>query len=172
MDLATARSLYSHHDWAMERLLGIAERLPAEQLAGTRGAGYGSFFDVLGHVLSAETVWLGRWRGDEGWLDSATPASVGELRERWAEHSRTRWAFIAGLTSERLAEPVHYKNSRGEPFAEPLGDLMLHVAIHGAHHRSEASELLTGLGHPVPAMDYVHYLRLVARGEAPAPRSA
>jgi uncharacterized damage-inducible protein DinB len=167
MDLAALRSLYLHHDWAVDVLLDLADELPADKLAGALGAGYGSFFDVLGHILSAEAVWLQRWRGGQGRLDQPTPAGVAELRGRLAEHRRARWAFFDRLAPERLTEPVHYQNSTGKAFAEPLGQLMLHVAIHGTHHRSEASELLTGLGRPAPALDYVHYLRLAARGEAP-----
>jgi uncharacterized damage-inducible protein DinB len=172
MDLPSLRSLYAHHDWAVDVLLGLADELPSDKLAGARGAGYGSFFDVLGHVLSAEAVWLQRWRGGQGRLDQPTPTSVAELRERLAEHRQARWAFFDGLAPERLAEPVHYQNSTGKAFAEPLGQLMLHVAIHGAHHRSEAAELLTSLGRPAPPLDYVFHLRLAAGGEAPTAPSA
>ena len=41
--------------------------------------------------------------------------------------------------------------------ATPLGDLMLHVANHGIHHRAQALNMLRRLGVKVPGLDYLFW---------------
>jgi uncharacterized damage-inducible protein DinB len=53
---------------------------------------------------------------------------------------------------------VRYRNSQGSEYANPLGDLLLHVANHGIHHRAQALNFLKRCGRTVPGgLDYIFY---------------
>ncbi len=67
--------------------------------------------------------------------------------------------FLADLTPERLVAPLSYTTTGGQSFTQPLWQPLLHVVNHGTHHRSEAADLLTRLGHPPPPLDLIIYYR-------------
>jgi uncharacterized damage-inducible protein DinB len=159
VDVAAIRSLYAYNDWVNDRLLALAERLPAERTRERFEASFDSIQGTFAHILGAEIIWLSRWRGIsptklQGGDDFADLAAI---RARWQEQRREREAFLDGLTTERLQQPLSYVNTRGEPFAYPLWQMLVHVVNHGTHHRSEVAELLTRAGHPPPPTDLLVY---------------
>jgi len=97
VDLDAIRVLYAYNDWASRRLIETAERLPAQQLLDARGASFGSISGTLGHILSVEMLWLGRWR-DAGWIDLPTPEVVANLPRvcaAWNDHRRNLAGFLS-----------------------------------------------------------------------------
>jgi uncharacterized damage-inducible protein DinB len=48
---------------------------------------------------------------------------------------------------------------RGNPWRQPLGQLVLHVVNHGTHHRGQVSGFLRAMGHVPPKLDLVSYYR-------------
>jgi uncharacterized damage-inducible protein DinB len=48
---------------------------------------------------------------------------------------------------------------RGNPWRQPLGQLVLHVVNHGTHHRGQVSAFLRMMGHVPPKLDLVTYYR-------------
>jgi uncharacterized damage-inducible protein DinB len=52
---------------------------------------------------------------------------------------------------------IRYRNNAGEEFTHALGDLMLHVANHGVHHRAQALNMSRRLGVTVPNLDYLFF---------------
>jgi uncharacterized damage-inducible protein DinB len=158
-DVEVIRSLYGYSNWATDRLLALAVPLPAERTRERLGAGYDSIHSTLGHLLGAEVVWLSRWRGvsPSSVLTGADFDDLGTLTQRWATHKADQTAFLAALTPAQLAATVHYTNLAGQAFAYPLWQMMVHVANHGTHHRSELAEMLTRLGSPPPDTDLLVY---------------
>lgn len=71
-----------------------------------------------------------------------------------------RRAFVEGLDDKSLLRVVEYRTTKGVSHAEPLWQLMLHVANHSTDHRSQVATLLTQLGHPPQALDMIAYFRL------------
>jgi len=170
VDLEAIHLLYACNDWASRHVVETAERLSAQQLLDARGASFGSISGTLGHILGAEMLWLGRWRG-AGWIDlpnAEVVASLPSLCAAWEHHRRNLARFLGELTPERLQTTIHYTTAAGQPLAEPLWLLMVHVVNHGTHHRSEAAEMLTRCGAPPPSLELVHYFRAQhARAEGP-----
>lgn len=112
---------------------------------------------LFSHILAARAIWAARITGE------TAPAEV------WPE-------FTARAVSERLeAEdpiqaafreinnqgngPVTYSNSSGKKFTNELADIMLHVTIHGQHHRAQIALLIREKGYTPPVTDYIFYLR-------------
>jgi len=159
MDVESIRSLYGYDRWANRRLLEIVERLPPERTRERFGASFDSIHGTLAHVLGAQITWLSRWRGVSPTkvLGAEDFADLAALRARWDAYDADIAAFLADLTPEKLAKPLGYVNTRGQPFAYPLWQMMLHVANHGTHHRSELADMLTRLGNPPPPLDLLVY---------------
>jgi uncharacterized damage-inducible protein DinB len=54
---------------------------------------------------------------------------------------------------------VAYKDMKGNPYSQPLWQLVLHVVNHGTHHRGQVSGFLRVMGHTPPPLDLVFYYR-------------
>ncbi len=154
MDPVGLRELYDHHAWTMDRLLALAQRVPREQAAEHWGAA-GSLIDILDHILSAQRIWLGRWR-DEGRVSWTDAGSVADVRRRWIVVQAEMRGFLATLGPADLARAfAQYPNPRDR---RTLGAAITHVLMHSAQHGAEAAELLTQLGHSPGDLDFMEFL--------------
>jgi len=54
---------------------------------------------------------------------------------------------------------ISYSDMSGNPWKQPLWQLILHVVNHGTHHRGQVSGFLRAMGHVPPKLDLVNYYR-------------
>jgi len=76
------------------------------------------------------------------------------LLERWKQ-----WGTL--LTEDSIQQNISYKDSKGNPFVNPIWQLVLHLANHGTHHRGQVSGFLRAMGHVPPPVDLIDYYREV-----------
>lgn len=148
--------LFRHMAWADGKVLDALERLP-EPPATALG--------LLAHVVAAEAIWLARIEGrDPAPLVPWTPLSLDECRRMSGDSLPAFEALTASASGARLAEAVPYRTTRGEPFETPLGDILLHVAVHGAHHRGQIAAQMRAHGLDAPSMDLIFFSRAFPAG--------
>jgi len=163
-DAAQLRKLVAYNQWANEKIVKAIEGMTAEDLARPVDAYFGSLAKNLQHILGATRVWLARWKGEP-------PISLGEpVTVPWpdafaAVHAEFR-AFVDPMTDADADRVVQYKDSRGNPYALPLGQLVTQVVNHGTHHRGELAAMLAILQEPHPEDDLLLYF--MERQTAPA----
>jgi uncharacterized damage-inducible protein DinB len=167
--LEAIQTLYRYNTWANARILSTAEALTVEQFLEHGGAGREAVRDTLAHTMAAHWIWLERWNGRSptSLLDARTFPDLASIRTRWADIERDTQAFVGELSPARLATVVEYRNTRGERWAYPLWQQMIHQVNHGTQHRSEAAARLTQLGHSPGDLDLLRYIDIVngaARG--------
>jgi len=151
------RRLWDHAVWADEKLSSAIRTISHPVLDAER---------EFAHVLATEEVWLAR-------MESRTPrvpiwpaldrAGLESLR---ADVRAGFDAFLNTLTDEDLGRPVSYVNSAGQHFDTPIGEILLHVALHGQYHRGKVNLLLRQSGEAPAPTDYIAFVRGV-----PAARS-
>lgn len=141
------QEVFLHNDWAMQRVLEACERLNSDALDRTFEMGMGTIRATLHHLWAAERVWLDRWRRSPQprFADPEPRVPREELSERLRTLASERDAFIAGCGPEDLRQRIAFRNRAGEPFEMPLGDMVLHVANHGIHHRAQISNMIRQL---------------------------
>jgi uncharacterized damage-inducible protein DinB len=62
----------------------------------------------------------------------------------------------------RDADPnstVEYRNSKGETRLSQIGDIFLHVPMHGSYHRGQIATVLRAAGEEPPYTDFIHAAR-------------
>jgi uncharacterized damage-inducible protein DinB len=146
--------------WASLRLLGAAAELPPGELTRDFGTADGSVLHTLVHIFAADRLWLARLSGtsptifltdaDRGLpaLQNAWPA----LLERWRS-----WA--ANLSDEQVRADIAYRDMRGNPWKQPVWQVIFHVVNHGTHHRGQVSGFLRTLGRVPPPLDLILFYR-------------
>lgn len=141
--------LLHHMQWANTRVI--------ETL---RGQPHDSARLTLTHLISAERIWLTRLQqsanpplpGDQGW-------SVDECERVASATFAALEALVAHLDEAALSQPFTYKSLKGLEFRNTIGDILLHVAMHGSYHRGQISLKLREGGQVPVATDYILYLR-------------
>lgn len=146
-----ARELLAYDAWADERMARILERVAAPSTKIRR---------AWAHVAAAGELWQARCTGADYkriavWPETDVHEASQRLRsanERWAELARS-W------TDADLERRVEFANSRGEPCADRLGDIVRHLVNHGTHHRAQIAMLLRESGTEPENLDFIIFCR-------------
>jgi uncharacterized damage-inducible protein DinB len=144
------RRLWRHAVWADLELLRALERAPEPDEALLR---------EYAHVVAAEAVWLARLEGRGDPVPIWPTLSLREAAALGREVAAGYERHLDRLTEERLGATVRYVNSAGRTFDSEIGDILLHVALHGQYHRGKLNLLLRqGGAEPAPT-DYISFVR-------------
>jgi uncharacterized damage-inducible protein DinB len=155
------RELYEYNRWANGRILDAAAALSPEQFSQDLGSSFASVRGTLAHILTAEWVWLARWRGTSptGPPSSWDLSTFEALRDRWREVERDQQAFIDGLTEEAVRQTIAYRDTQGTGFANPLWQMLRHVVNHSTYHRGQVVTMLRQVGAEPVSTDLIRFYR-------------
>jgi uncharacterized damage-inducible protein DinB len=168
------RLLFDYNAWANERVLEKSARVAeSDYFAAAPGLSFGSLHATLVHIFVGELVWLSRWLGvrPPETLRDARQAdrlareeipSFAVLQELWRAEQAKLTSFCAALTDERVESLLAYEDQYGNPYSQPIWQLMMHLLNHGTQFRAEAGVRLTQLGESPGDLDLIVWLR--ARG--------
>lgn len=162
--------LAGYNAWMNGQLHDAAAQLPAAEHDAPRGAFFGSLLGTLDHLLVTDTIWLKRFAaagGDGRWraLDPLQAVPMPTRLDARPSTDLAAWwsyrqsldailaAWIDGLADEDLARTIAYGNTRGTPQRRRLSHLLLHLFNHHAHHRGQATTLLSQAGVDVGVTD-------------------
>ena len=161
MNISNIGRLYAYDDWANERILAAVAGLSGEQWTRHVVSSFPSVRETVAHIAFAEWLWLQRWNGvsPAGLPEWVQRSDLPALQERMRDVANERRAFLAGLTDESLESVLHYTSTQGDPFALPLGELLIHVANHSTYHRGQLVTMLRQVGAQPPNTDYTQFLR-------------
>jgi uncharacterized damage-inducible protein DinB len=163
MTPADVLDLFHYNAWANERITASVMRLPAEALTQDLGGSFPTIRETFAHFISAEWIWLERWRGVRptsapDWVKSGDlPQLVQQLQEVEAK----RAAFLAGLSESDLESSCSFTLLNGKSASHRLRDLLVHVINHSTYHRGQVAAMLRRLGTPAPSTDFLVYRREV-----------
>jgi uncharacterized damage-inducible protein DinB len=147
------RALVAYNERANAIVLEAITGLTDKQLDAKYGASWESIRSTLQHVATAQGVWLKRFGAG-----ADAPPDGSDLRTAIAASDAALTAFVDGSSAADLERVVEYTDSRGQPFAVPLWQLLMHVCNHGTHHRAECGMLLGQLGRSPGDIDFVYHV--------------
>jgi len=156
------RLLYDYNSWANQRTLDSCAALSPEQFTRELGSSFKSVRDTLAHIYGAQWIWLERWHGrvPSGGLPS--PADFPDfetVKRRFAEIDRNLIDYVASLNADDIQRVMEFKTLAGVPFAQPLWQMLQHVANHSTYHRGQVTTLLRQLGAKAAATDLIFFYR-------------
>ena len=169
VSLDWVRALSRYNRWMNDKLYATAAQLDDEARKRDVGAFFSSIHGTFNHLLLADRIWLARFEGaavPDGAmgpggirsLDQELYADFDELRRERALTDDALSAWVAELTSERLAAPLVYTRG-GRAQSAPLWGSVAHLFNHQTHHRGQITTLLTQRGLDPGVTDLVAMLR-------------
>jgi uncharacterized damage-inducible protein DinB len=158
-----------YNRWMNDKLYALAATLTNEARKRDSGAFFKSIHGTFNHLLLADRVWLGRFKGEtipDGFmgpggirsLDQELCSDFDDLRRERTLTDDELSAWISGLTQERLGAPLVYLR-RGRKQESPLWWAVAHVFNHQTHHRGQITTLLTQHGCDPGVTDFFAMLR-------------
>jgi uncharacterized damage-inducible protein DinB len=139
-----------YNRWMNERLYALCAGLQDGERKRDRQAFFRSIHGTLNHLLLADRLWLGRFRGEPFPVHSLAQEICSDFDELRSERTRTDDAidrFVAGLNSEKLAAPLAYRTLvNPQERTTPLWILVAHFFNHQTHHRGQLTTLLSQCG--------------------------
>lgn len=141
--------LIDHLEWANRRVLEAAG--DAESAEALR---------LISHVLAAERVWLRRLEtGDSSGLQIWPELSTDECAKLLARNVEAFRRHLRSGPEAGLDREVAYRNSAGRHFRTPAREVLLHVALHGSHHRGQITMTLRDEGREPVNVDFITFVR-------------
>ncbi|GAB3758402.1 DinB family protein [Spirosoma pomorum] len=142
--------LLNYELWANKRVidaLEVLENPPSRAVA------------VMGHILSAQQVWLGRFVGEPTFISiwEDTPVSwMNEMAER--QHHKIV-SYVNTLAEADLLKPIDYVSSQGDNYQNTLLDMLTHMSHHAAYHRGQVVQLIRPMVKQAPVTDFIIWVR-------------
>lgn len=165
-------TLARYNEWMNRKLYAACETLSDEQRKRDLCAFFKSIHGTLNHILLADSVWLSRFAGDSPSLrredgsvlairslDQILYDDFQELAEQRSAMDQRLRSWVHEISDDALQHDIMYRTSTGTECAHPLWQGLLHCFNHQAHHRGQATTLLTQLGVDVGATDLIAMLR-------------
>jgi uncharacterized damage-inducible protein DinB len=113
----------------------------------------------MGHIVGSGALWLARLRQEPPamavWPDldlEGCAAGIERLADGWPR-------YLQALSPADLEEGVGYRNTRGEYWTSSVGDILTHVAMHGAYHRAQIAAAVRESGQEPAYTDFIHAVR-------------
>lgn len=153
--------LIEYTRWANHRVLRAAATLSVDDFKRDTGASHGGVRGTLTHMLSAEWIWLERWKGvsPRHMMDEGDFQDVVALRDRWIALEEHRASWFKSVRARDVGNVLTYQNTEGREFQAPLWQLVQHVTNHSTYHRGQVVILERLLGAKIPATDLVAWDR-------------
>jgi uncharacterized damage-inducible protein DinB len=139
--------LIRHCNWANEAWIDfIGRKCPTDEYLLQR----------MSHILLGEQAWFQR-------LDGADPdpslwnlMTIPQLRDKQKEHQQ----IYARVLNGDLNRVVGYTRFTGERYQSPVADILVHLALHGTHHRGQMAINASGKGLKPINTDFIQFCLL------------
>lgn len=148
--LALIRQLWLHRTWADDEI--------SRALTGSASSPDQAWREYL-HILGAEEIWLSRLEQREtrvGAWPTFSRQEAAALQQKLTSEYAT---LLARLSEDALGHQVSYTTSDGRPFTNSVGDILVHIAMHGQYHRGKVNLLLRQARVAPAPVDYIAFIR-------------
>jgi uncharacterized damage-inducible protein DinB len=148
--IQTIRELWRHNTWADRRMSRALEPAAAATPEAVR---------ELAHILGTQETWLARLERREPATAVWPKTPPGEL-DRLLDETHAAYArYLDALEERDLDAAIDYTNSAGDRFTNTVGEILLHVWLHGQYHRGKVNLLLRQAGAEPEWTDYIAFVR-------------
>lgn len=139
--------LIDYDEWANQNILpAIREAELTEQQS--------EVMQLFAHLLAAQKIWMSRITGITPEIDIWPDLSLSEMETLVNENPKNLKALVSNNE-----EVISYQNSKGKVFKNTVQEIIMHLVIHGQHHRAQIAKLLRQSGATPPGTDFIFFLR-------------
>jgi uncharacterized damage-inducible protein DinB len=142
--------LLDYELWANRRVIDALERIPNPPARAIA---------VMGHILSAQHVWIGRIMHESTFVAIWEDIPVSWMVETAERQHRQVVSHISAIAESEIAELVEYVNTKGDAYKSSLLDILTHMSHHAAYHRGQVVQLIRPMLKEAPVTDFIIWKR-------------
>src|SRR3984885_11430703 len=158
----TLRLQFDYSAWASQRLLDAAAKLSHEELTRDFQTADKCVLDTLVHVYAADRIWLSRVLSQpRATFKDPEDRDLTLLQTEWPALQQRWKLWLRDFTDDDVTRNISYHDLRGNPYAQPAWQILLHLVNHGTHHRGQVSGFLRAMGQTPPPLDLMAYYRTI-----------
>lgn len=123
---------------------------------------FSSIRATINHIRSAEQIWTSRLQGAplHHWPPYNEGETPKEVADAWLQGSQALGLYISQINNEAFGKEYAYKDMKGNPHTDVLGNILMHVFNHSTFHRGQLVTLFRQSGiQTIPRTDYIVYAR-------------
>jgi uncharacterized damage-inducible protein DinB len=142
------RRLFAYNEWANREVVNALREAgspPARPLK------------IMGHLLSAERLWLERLRRQEQTYP-VWPVFTVQQCEKQAAELGPLWKQYLDEVSDGSGA-VTYRNTKGETWTSRIEDILMHVIMHSVYHRGQIAASMRDSGLIPASTDFIFAIR-------------
>jgi uncharacterized damage-inducible protein DinB len=158
--LLTSYAIYDR--WANEQLFNVIVSLTEAQQEQVIKSSFPSIHKTCSHMWDAYRIWWQRLQDDEKIIGPTVDANhpIAYVVEQILIQNQQWTDWVSAASEATLEAELSYKNMKGEPFRQPVKEILLHVSNHGTYHRGQLVTMLREVGvEQIPQTDYIIYSR-------------
>jgi uncharacterized damage-inducible protein DinB len=162
MTVNEIRTLYKFNYWANHRILDVARTVPSADYMKNLGSSHGGIHGTLVHIMSAEEIWLKRWKGEvtAGLHKPDEFSTFDSVTEFWKNIELSMMSFCDTLKGDQdISRIISYKDIKGNSYSQPLNQLMLHLVNHSTYHRGQVVTMLRQVNITPVGTDLIAFYR-------------
>lgn len=161
LDKSDAVRLFDYTVWANHKLMRVAATLSVDDYKRDLKSSHGGVRGTLVHTMSAEWVWLERWKGisPTRHFDESELPDIVALSDRWSVIEQHRASWLESLKPEAMPQSLRYRNLQGQELETPLWQMVQHVANHSTYHRGQLVTMFRQLGAKAVSTDLIAWDR-------------
>jgi uncharacterized damage-inducible protein DinB len=150
-----------YNAWAHKKLLARINALNKRQQHQEVASSFNSLYKTVFHVWGASSVWFNRLSHENFRINGDPFNGLMSDLSIALEKSDEQWMSWTLNTEENaLKEKLAYSNSKGEPFNQPLNQILMHVFNHSTYHNGQIVTMLRQLKiENIPATDFIAWTR-------------
>lgn len=157
MSIRTIREMYRYNAWANEYVLNVASELSDALLDQEYEIGPGLIRETLRHIYFAERIWYTRIGGPgaETLPSPESLNSISEIRTAALALANARCPWLDSLSANDMNRIAEFRDKKGNAWACPVGDILMHAFNHGVHHRAQVASMVSRGGRKLSNLDYL-----------------
>ena len=140
------KRLYAYNTWANELFCTKLTQINCSDKFILR---------LFSHIYNAQAIWLNRINGMQNKVGVWDEYGLEECVSRLTQSNVAWRSYIDN--QDTFENEIASQNSLGQPFVMNLGDIVMHVANHGTHHRGQISTLLRQQDIDPPQADLYYF---------------
>ncbi len=141
-----------------ETILSISETQQQQEIKSS----FPSIYKTCLHVWDATAIWWQRLQKAEEIIipSRVSQPSMQEVIDGLLNQNKQWVDWTNNATEADLNHVFAYKNMKGEPFEQPVKEIMIHLSNHGTYHRGQLVTMLREVGvEKIPQTDYILFSR-------------
>ncbi|MAL18018.1 MAG: hypothetical protein CL670_01035 [Balneola sp.] len=139
--------LISYDQWANQKIYEAFQAVEEDEVRAEIEA-------MFSHLLATQAVWMSRITGEKVTFGIWPSFDSSEMEKLIKNHP----SKLKGLI-DRQEEVISYENSKGVAHESKVSDILMHLIIHGQHHRAQIAKMLRADRATPPGTDFIFFTR-------------